>query len=390
MNDLCTDIGWVSLNKYGQQLCGDRVEIVQSQKNSMIAVMADGLGSGVKANILSTLTAKIISTMMAEGMSIQDCVATVAATLPISSVSGIAYSTFTIIRITDNEEAEIIQYDSPSIILLRDGVNRELPVTQMNIGGKEIFSSHIAMRENDTLIAFSDGILHAGTRNILNYNWDRKDIIDYMEALAPCGYPSKTLAILLSQECNRLYGGKPSDDATVLIARARKREPINLVVGPAWDKADDRKMMSLFFSKEGKHIVCGGTTSVIAAGFLNKKMVSTTDSYDPKIPPISTVEGIDLVTEGVITMSRVLEYAKDYAEEGKLFAQWSGSQDGASKISRLLLEESTDINFFVGKAVNPAHQNSDLSITFNAKMQIVEELALCLKTIGKNVKIAYF
>ena len=111
MNNLCTDIGWMSLNKKGEQLCGDHVDIVPQGENSTVVVLADGMGSGVKANILSTLTAKIISTMMAEGLHVEDCVETIASTLPICAVRGVAYSTFTIIRIIENEEAEIIQYD---------------------------------------------------------------------------------------------------------------------------------------------------------------------------------------------------------------------------------------------------------------------------------------
>ena len=109
MNDLCVDIGYKSINHEGEQLCGDHVEIVKQDDNSVVVVLADGLGSGVKASILSTLTSKIISTMLAAGLSLEDCVETIAATLPICSVRGVAYSTFTIIHIVDNKEAEIIQ-----------------------------------------------------------------------------------------------------------------------------------------------------------------------------------------------------------------------------------------------------------------------------------------
>ena len=114
MNNLCADIGWESINHEGEQLCGDHVDIVNQGENSQVVVLADGLGSGVKASILSTLTSKIISTMLASGLKLEDCVSTIAATLPICSVRGVAYSTFTIIRLTRNEIAEIIQYDNPT------------------------------------------------------------------------------------------------------------------------------------------------------------------------------------------------------------------------------------------------------------------------------------
>jgi hypothetical protein len=149
-------------------------------------------------------------------------------------------------------------------------------------------------------------------------------------------------------------------------------------------------MMSLFFSKEGKHIVCGGTTSSIAAKFLRKPLRASLNFEKSDIPPIATIEGVDLVTEGVITVNRVLEYAKDYLGENKYYEHWTFKQDGASLISRLLFEEATDINFYVGRAVNPAHQNPDLPINFNIKMNLVEELSKCLKKMGKKIKVSYF
>ncbi|MEG1560063.1 MAG: SpoIIE family protein phosphatase [Clostridia bacterium] len=390
MNNLCADIGWRSMNKYGEELCGDHVEIVEEDENSTIIVLADGLGSGVKANILSTLTAKIISTMMSEGLRIEDCVETVAATLPVCSVRGVAYSTFTIIRISNNEEAEIIQYDNPSVILLRDGKEARIPTTVMNIGGKDIYCSHIKLRESDLFIAMSDGCIHAGVGMELNFGWERKDIVTYMEAFYDVGFTAKTLNTILLDECYKLYGGKPGDDTTACTIKIRRREPMNLIIGPPSSRDDCNKMMSLFFAKEGKHIVCGGTTSTIAAGYLGKRLVPVMEYPDPTVPPIAKIEGVDLVTEGVITINKVLTYAQDYLADNEYYTEWSYKKDGASLIARLLFEEATDINFYVGRAVNPAHQNPDLPINFNIKMRLVEELSESLKKMGKRIKVSYF
>ena len=390
MNNLCADIGDRSINKYGEQLCGDHIDIVEQDENSTVIVLADGMGSGVKANILSTLTSKIISTMMAEGMAIEDCVSTIAATLPVCSVRGVAYSTFTIIRIVNNEEAEIIQYDNPHIILLRDGANFEIPTTLMTIDGKSIYQSRIALHENDIFIAMSDGAIHAGVGLSLNFGWQRDDIISYMETFYDVGFTAKTLTTILLDECNRLYGEKPGDDTTVCTIRIRKREPMNLLIGPPANRADCSKMMSLFFSKEGKHIVCGGTTSSIAADYLKKPLIPKLDFFDPEVPPTATIDGVDLVTEGIITINKVLSYAQNYLEDNESYTQWSYKKDGASKIARLLFEEATDINFYVGRAINPAHQNPNLPINFSIKMRLVDELAECLKKMGKRIKVSYF
>lgn len=165
---------------------------------------------------------------------------------------------------------------------------------------------------------------------------------------------------------------------------------MNLIIGPPSNRDDCSRMMSLFFGKEGKHIICGGTTSTIAAEYLHKPLLPNLDFVDPDIPPTAELQGADLVTEGVITINRVLEYAKNYLDDNRSYSQWSYKQDGASKIARLLFEEATDINFFVGRAVNPAHQNPELPINFNIKMQLVEELTDCLRKMGKKIKVSYF
>jgi hypothetical protein len=163
------------------------------------------------------------------------------------------------------------------------------------------------------------------------------------------------------------------------------------LIGPPSKPQDVMKMMSLFFSKEGKHIVCGGTTSTLAAEFLRKPLQMPLLRYaDPGIPPTAKIEGVDLVTEGVLTIHRVLEYARDHLKDNDTYFSWSAGEDGASQIARLLFSEATDINFYVGRAINAAHQNPDLPISFNIKMRLIDELADCLKAMGKQIKVSHF
>ena len=212
-----------------------------------------------------------------------------------------------------------------------------------------------------------------------------------MEGIYQKELTAKTLSTILVDQCNNLYGGMPGDDTTACTIKVRQRRVVNLLIGPPANKEDLKKMMSLFFSKEGRHIVCGGTTSILAAEYLEKAIDTSSLIYeDPDIPPTAKIEGVDLVTEGVITISRVLEYARDYLKDNQDYYQWSYKRDGASLISKLLFEEATDINFYVGRAVNPAHQNPRLPIGFNIKMRLVEELSNSLKLMGKKIKVSYF
>ena len=389
MNDLCADIGYKSILHAGEQLCGDHVDIA-SDEQSTVVVLADGLGSGVKASILSTLTSKIISTMMAEGLSVEDCVRTIAATLPVDSKHGVAYSTFTIVHLMNNTYADVIQYDNPQLILLRNGQNYDYPTQEMIVGDKKILRSRIRLEEGDLFIAMSDGCPHASAEEAYNMDWTRDDIIRFMETISLAGYNAKTLSTMLIDECWSLYAGEPRDDATACVIAIRKREPMNILFGPPSDPDDAERMMNLFFSKEGKHIICGGTTASIAAKHLRVPLRTGSGEMVGGIPPTSELEGVDLVTEGVITMSRVVEYAHDFIGENAQYETWSYGRDGASMICRLLFEEATDINFYVGRAVNPAHQDPNLPINFHIKMRLVDELSEALRTMGKRVKISYF
>ena len=150
-NNLCSEIAYMSLNHDGEQLCGDHVEIVENE-NSTIIVLADGLGSGVKASILSTLTSTIISTMLAAGLDIRDAVETIADTLPICSERKTAFSTFTIIKLENDAHADIIQYENPNVILIRQEQLHEFPLSAMTIGEKTIYRSSIELADGDVLL----------------------------------------------------------------------------------------------------------------------------------------------------------------------------------------------------------------------------------------------
>ena len=385
-----TEIGYLSVNHVGEELCGDNVVFVEPDEDTKILVLADGLGSGVKANILSTLTAKMLSTMMANNMSIEECVETMAETLPICQVRNVAYSTFSIIKIKENKHVDIYNFDNPSPFMIRDGKAIEIDYTCTLIEGKKIYHAKIEAELNDTFFLMSDGVKHAGIGASLNFGWDLPQIKSFMEGFYHPSYTSKALATVLVDHCDALYERKPGDDTTAAVVRIRERKQVNLLFGPASNREDDEKVMKLFFSKSGAHIVSGGTTSTIVSRYLGADIEVDMSTLDREIPPIAKINGVDLVTEGVITLNKVLDYAKNYEESNSEYFNWSFKQDGASQITRYLFEEATDINFFVGCAINPAHQGEDIHINFKFKMQIIEELSKRLKQMGKNIKVSYF
>lgn len=385
----CIESGYVSLNKYHEELCGDCVEIINKEQ-SVTMVLADGLGSGVKANILATLTSKILGTMMANGLKIEDAVQTIACTLPVCSVRKIAYSTFSILQVNKDGEAYLVQFDNPNAIFIRNSKCADFPMGKIDVSGKKIYESHFMLQKGDMLLLISDGVVHAGVGKVYNLGWQLEHVCKFVEDHFTNEITSKSMAALLAGACNQLYIDMPGDDATVAVLRIRGNQTTNVMIGPPVDKSDDEKMVNCLLKSEGKKVVCGGTTSQIVGHCLKRDVKTQINYFDPSIPPTATIEGIDLVTEGVLTLSRVLEYSNEYSKSADLDSSCINGNDGASQLARILLEQSTNINFFVGRAINPAHQNPEFPSSLSMKSRLVDELAQSLKNCGKQVNVRLF
>ena len=208
------DISWKSLNKHGEELCGDKVEVLKT-KDSEIVILADGMGSGVKANILATLTSKILGTMFLEGAKIESCVETIAKTLPVCKVREVAYATFSILQIFHNGEAYLVEFDNPLCIFVRDGKIVDYPYQERTMEGKNIREYRFQVKLKDCFVLMSDGVIWAGEGELMNLGWTWEDMADYTLKCTKQTLSASRLAAMLSQLCDDLYGNKPGDDTTV-------------------------------------------------------------------------------------------------------------------------------------------------------------------------------
>lgn len=386
------DVAWKSLNKYKEELCGDKVEIVK-REDSDIVILADGMGSGVKANILSTLTSKILATMLYEGATIESCVETIAKTLPICQVRKVAYATFSILQIFHNGEAYLAEFDNPDCVFIRDKRIVKYPYETREIEGKQIHEYRFRVQKNDCFVLMSDGVIYAGAGEILDLQgWTWENMAEYTLKCTKETLSASRLAALLSQACDDLYIQKPGDDTTVAVARVIERRVVNVFTGPPKDKADDEKLMYDFMHAEGKKVVSGGTSANIAARVLHKEIVTKVDRSDPDVPPTASIEGLDLVTEGVLTLGKALKLLKRYVNDefDTEFFDELDANNGASKLAKLIIEECTELNLFVGTAMNEAHQNSDLTFDLSMRMNLVEQLKSTVEKMGKNVTVKYY
>lgn len=384
------DIATNSINKFGEELCGDKVEIIKNE-DSIIIVLSDGLGSGVKANILATMTSKIAATMLKEGASIEATVDTIVKTLPECKVRKLAYSTFSIIKIDDSGQVYIVEYDNPSVLIYRNGIDYPIDRQEKKIGTKTIKESHFELKKGDMISLISDGAIHAGVGALLNLGWQWDSVNDYLRDLNNVEKTANAIAGNFISVCNNLYDDHPGDDTTIVTVKVRDKEEVELFTGPPLDKTIDHWIVDNLIRSTGKKVICGGTTANIASRELKRDIIVDLDSYNKDVPPMAYMDGFDLITEGVLTLKATLEKLKSYDQQdfNDIEAHRLSGNDGATKLANLLINHCTHLNLWVGKAINPAHQNPNLPMNLNIKLQIVKELIMTLQELGKEVQVTY-
>ena len=384
------DVSWKSLIKHDEELCGDRVEIIK-RPDSDIVILADGMGSGVKANILATLASKILGTMFLEGEPIEEAVETLASTLPICRVRGISYSTFSILQIFHNGDAYLAEFDNPSCIFVRNKKLMEIPQNIREISGRKIREFRFKVQPDDCFVLMSDGTIYAGVGELLNFGWTWESMAEYTLKCVKETKSAARIASMLSQACDDLYQQRPGDDTTVAVARVIERRLVNVFSGPPANKEDDRRLMADFMAEDGKKIVCGGTSSKIAATYLDKEMTNNNDGTK-EVPPTANIPGLDLVTEGILTMSHAYKLLRRF-DEGDIDVDFFDALDadnGGAALARMLLEDCTELNMFVGKAINEANQDSNNLFDISVRRNLVLQLKEVLEHLGKQVVIKYY
>lgn len=391
---ITVDVAYKSLNKFTEVLCGDKVELLKTD-DSNIMILADGMGSGVKANILATLTSKILGTMFLNGATLEECVETIVETLPICKVRQVAYSTFSILQVFHSGAAYLVEFDNPSCIFIRNGKLVPIPQNIREVQGKKINEYRFQVQRGDALILMSDGTVHAGVGQLLNFGWLWEDIAKYAVKQYALTISAMRLAAAICQACDELYQYRPGDDTTVACMRIINAKPVHLMTGPAQDPSMDEEMVRSFMSGDDstKRIVCGGTSATIVSRILKKRLDVSMDYVDPDIPPIAYMDGIELVTEGVLTLNRVVQLLRRYVKNETVSEDFFLELDkpnGASMVAKMLIEDCTELHLYIGKAINSAYQNPGLPFDLGIRQNLVEQLKTVVEEMGKQVTVTYY
>lgn len=379
-------------NHENERICGD---VFLSRKikeeNRVIAVLSDGLGSGVKANILATLTATMAVNFTQEHKEANKIAEIIMNTLPVCSERKISYSTFTIVDISADGKVNILEYDNPSCIIFRGNQLFHPPWNDIILeskknAGKEIRTSTFYAQKEDRIIICSDGITQSGLGNgKYLLGWGVDNLTGFLKETIT-SQPEISAGKLAASVVNKAYINddySSKDDSSCSVIYFRKPRKLLLCTGPPFKKEKDFELAKIVNDFDGKIILSGATTSDIISRELNRKIIDSFKFDDPDLPPISFMDGVDLITEGILTLAKVSEILKTYSNDYLL------SKGPADRIVKLLLE-SDKIKFVIGTRINVAHQDPNLPVELEIRRTVVKRIVETLeKKYLKEVEIEY-
>lgn len=367
---------------HGQErICGDVfISRKVKEEGRIIVVLSDGMGHGVKANMLATLTSTMAINFTEEHKELSRIADIIMNTLPVCSERKMSYATFTIIDIEQDGLIRIMEYDNPQAVVLRDGEEFHpnwqcIMLTSDKNAGKEILSCSFYARKEDRILFFSDGITQSGLGSAkFPFGWGREAVSDY--ALKLVGDDPQISAKKLASKVVNLahindhYNLK--DDTSCGVIYFREPRKLLLCTGPPFDETHDKVLAEAVRDFKGMKIICGATTSDIIARELKKEIIDSFVFEDPDLPPVSSMEGVDLITEGILTLTKVTDILRNYSPATAL------GKGPADSIVKLLLE-SDEIHFLIGTKINIAHQDPNLPVDLEIRRTVVRRIVRLLE-----------
>lgn len=368
-------------NKYKQSVSGDVfLQHKVREDNRIITVLSDGLGSGIKANVLATLTSSMAVNFISNSRDITRTAEVIMKTLPVCKVRKISYSTFTIIDIDNTGFVKIIEYDNPSYILIRDNRVIEIPkqINKLKYNKyKEniLYYSEFSASLGDRIIFFSDGVSQSGMGSRTTpLGWGQENVKDFALKYIKQNndISARELAKTINNKAFFNDSYKPKDDITCGVIYFRKPRKTIVVTGPPVSQEKDSEIARIFDSFNGRKIICGGSTAKLIGRELNRKVMVNINDHDPDIPPVSCMDGVDLITEGTITLGKILELLEqdNYHEYTR--------NNAVTKVINLLLD-SDIIQFVVGTKINEAHQDPNIPTELGIRRNLIKNIVKLLE-----------
>jgi hypothetical protein len=377
------EVDFCQARKHGQPVCGD---VFLSRRlhdeNRTLSVLADGLGSGIKANVLATLTGTMALRFVSDRTDVGETARLIMETLPICKERQIGYSTFTIVDIEEDGRTAVIEHDNPPYLLVRgpdvlqpDKVGIPMPSAVEGGTAQDIQASILTAREADRLVIVSDGVTQAGMgRPATPLGWGWEALRDFVveQVRENPRVSARALARAVVERAVEADRGKAKDDITCAVVYFRQPRRLLLVSGPPFDRQNDSLLASVIGAFHGRKVICGGTTASIVSRELAQPLDLELDDLDSELPPTSKMPGIDLITEGTLTLS----VATDILEQGLNPDELPVNP--ATRLVQLLLDSDV-IQFMVGTRINDAHQDPNVPVELDLRRNIVRRLRAVLE-----------
>ncbi len=428
LNDICIDIDFSQIYKHGQNIGGDVFLIDRSEgSNILTATLSDGLGSGVKANVLASMTSHMASKMSFSPLELGHSAEIIMDTLPVDKEKGISYSTFTIAKVVFSEDksfinVDLVEYDNPDSLRFRgsEALDWEKEETKLQrksaVKDETILTSSFSMSEGDRLIFFSDGVAQSGVslgnlpsdkeREPVYYGgavlhkhaaikaaiesekekeWGSENVKTFVADILrrQPEIDSRSLSRAIVTEAYKRDNYHSNDDITCAVVAIRKPKRTLIVTGAPRNKSSDKRLAEIVKNYEGKTIVCGGTTSKIIARELGKD-IKADRSPSGNLPPAALLEGVDLVTEGMLTLSEVAKRL-----ENKTLLK-DMPEDPAKRIISIL-RESDQFEIIVGTKINDETDDPTTAAQIGVRFPVVDRIRNALeRKYFKEVEVKYY
>ena len=367
--------------KHLGEICGDVIEFDRN-KFSTTVILCDGLGSGIKANIAANMCAARMKQLLRSGFSLRKAFTNIASTMTEAVKDDLPFSAFSVMRILSDGTTSILTYEMPPPLFLSNRCSVILPQRNAPLKNGLISESNCVLKAGDSVLIMSDGITQAGLGKGLPLGWTIEGANKYVNECLANGILPKDIPEHVRHKAKEIWKEKPEDDCTVIAATSRPGRVMNIFTGPPKDEKSDPAIVKKFINSEGLKIVCGASTAKIVARELNKEL-NINDNFSSFIsPPDYSIDGIDLVTEGAVTLNQVYNI---WDEDPQRFEKNNPAADLYA-----LLTVVDKVNFIIGTSQNPA--NAD--ITFRQmgildRKKILELLTRKLEESGKLVVTEY-
>jgi hypothetical protein len=374
------DVDFCRQAKAGQVVAGD---VFLSRKikeeGRIITVLSDGLGSGVKAGVLANLTATMALRYTSAFVDVRQSAKTIMDTLPVCEKRKISYSTFTIVDLDEDGKTRVIEHGNPPLVLLRG--QSPVPIERASLTletwkDRVIHYSEFATQLGDRIVFFSDGVSQSGLGRVgLPLGWGQDRVTDFLQRQisAENEISSRELSRKLVAEALANDGRAAKDDITCGAIYYRRPRRLLVITGPPFNKERDGELAELVQNFDGRKVICGGTTAGIVSRLLGRPVTMDLKNLDPEIPPPAVMEGVDLVTEGTVTLAKVAEML----ERGN--AAEMRRKNAASDLISFMLQ-SDIVQFVVGTRINEAHQDPSIPVELDLRRNIVRKIASLLET----------